>query len=136
VGVLSTQVGTLVKLVRVLTLGPVVVACSLLAARLPAEGAARGTPKRPGLAKLVPGFILGFLALAALRSLGLVPDAAAGPVTRVAGLLTVVSMAALGLGVDVRVLARVGGRVTLAVTGSLALLLAISLGLIRALGVN
>jgi uncharacterized membrane protein YadS len=42
-------------------------------------------------------------------------------------------MAALGLGVDVRVLARVGGRVTLAVTGSLVVLLVVSLSLIWAL---
>jgi hypothetical protein len=40
-------------------------------------------------------------------------------------------MAALGLGVDVRVLAGVGGRVTAAVTLSLMLLLGISLGLIQ-----
>ena len=71
--------------------------------------------------------------LASLRSLGLVPDAASQPVTCLAGLLTVVSMAALGLGVDVRVLARVGGRVTLAVTGSLVVLLFVSLFLIWAL---
>jgi uncharacterized membrane protein YadS len=42
-----------------------------------------------------------------------------------------VSMAALGLGVDVRVLATVGGRVTAAVTLSLMLLLAISIGLVQ-----
>jgi uncharacterized membrane protein YadS len=46
-----------------------------------------------------------------------------------------VSMAALGLGVDLKVLGRVGGRVTLAVTLSLLVLIAISLGLIRLLGV-
>jgi uncharacterized membrane protein YadS len=51
-------------------------------------------------------------------------------VTQLAGYLTVVSMAALGLGVDIRVLARAGTRVTAAVTGSLAVLLAISLCLI------
>jgi len=47
------------------------------------------------------------------------------------GFLTVVSMVALGLGVDVRVLTTVGGRVTAAVTLSLMLLLAISIGLIH-----
>ena len=51
--------------------------------------------------------------------------------TAITGFLTVVSMAALGLGVDVRVLATVGGRVTAAVTLSLMLLLAISIGLIH-----
>nr|WP_191991944.1 putative sulfate exporter family transporter [Methylobacterium mesophilicum] len=135
VSLLSTQVGTLVKLVRVLMLGPVVVAFSLIAPRLPqAEGPAPA-PTRPGLTKLVPWFILGFLALATLRSLGLVPDPAVKPLTQLAGVLTVLSMAALGLGVDVRVLARVGGRVTLAVTASLAVLVALSLVLIRALGI-
>ncbi len=83
----------------------------------------------------MPWFILGFLILASLRSLGLIPDAAVQPITHLAGFLTVLSMAALGLGVDVRVLARVGGRVTLSVTASLVVLVAISLALIRLLGI-
>jgi uncharacterized membrane protein YadS len=49
-----------------------------------------------------------------------------GPFTHITGFLTVVSMAALGLGVDIRVLARVGGRVTAAVMLSLSLLLSMS----------
>jgi uncharacterized membrane protein YadS len=48
-----------------------------------------------------------------------------------ASLLTVISMAALGLGVDISVLRRVGGKVTAAVTLSLLLLLLISLGIVR-----
>lgn len=135
IGALSNQIGTVVKLVRVLMLGPVVVAFSLIAPRLPAEdgGAVPRRGGRLGFTKLVPWFILGFLALASARSLGLIPDAAVAPLTRLAGFLTVLSMAALGLGVDVRVLARVGGRVTLAVTGSLVVLVVVSLLLIRGL---
>jgi uncharacterized integral membrane protein (TIGR00698 family) len=129
VGVASAQVGTLVKLVRVLMLGPIVVALSLLRGRL---DRAEGRP-RPGLARLVPWFITGFLLLAGLRSAGLVPAAAAAPLTALAKLLTIVAMAALGLGVDLRVLRRVGGRVTAAVTLSLVLLLAISLAVVRLL---
>ncbi|MGH1570617.1 YeiH family protein [Methylobacterium sp. P31] len=136
VGLLSAQVGTLVKLVRVLMLGPVVVAFSLIAPRLPQAAGRQAAPARPGLTKLVPWFILGFLALATLRSLGAIPDQAVKPLTQLAGVLTVLSMAALGLGVDVRVLARVGGRVTLAVTASLAVLVALSLVLIRTLGIG
>jgi uncharacterized integral membrane protein (TIGR00698 family) len=45
VSALATQVGTLVKLVRVLMLGPVVVALSLIAPRLPAEGATGKAPR-------------------------------------------------------------------------------------------
>ncbi len=48
-----------------------------------------------------------------------------------ANALTIVSMAALGLGVDVRSVVKAGPRVTLAVVASLAALTAVSLGLIR-----
>jgi uncharacterized integral membrane protein (TIGR00698 family) len=127
-GAVAVQIGTLVKLVRVLMLGPVVLLLSMTAR---AEGDAR-----PGLARLVPWFILGFLALAACRSLGLVPPALVAPAAHVAGALTIVSMAALGLGTDLRSLARAGGRVTSAVTLSLAVLGAISLALVRGLGIG
>ncbi|MCB5174582.1 YeiH family protein [Microvirga lenta] len=130
VGMVSTQIGTLVKLVRVLMLGPVVVGLSL------AMGRSRDAAG-PGfsLNRFVPWFILGFLGLAALRSAGLIPDIVLQAVMPLATILTVVAMAALGLGVDLKVLGRVGGRVTLAVSLSLLVLLAISLGLIRVLGV-
>ena len=55
------------------------------------------------------------------------------PLATTASLLTTVSMAALGLGVDVRVVASAGVRVTAAVTASLVVLGLISLGLIRLL---
>lgn len=133
-GIVSTQIGTLVKLVRVLMLGPIVVGLSLLVARRRKAGAAKeATAKAASISpfKLVPWFIIGFLVLAALRSFQLVPDIAIVPVTKTAAILTVVSMAALGLGVDVRVLSTVGGRVTAAVTLSLLLLLALSIGLVH-----
>ncbi len=133
-GLVATQIGTLVKLVRVLTLGPVVIVMSLLAHRLP--GAPRSevpAKKRFNIFKFVPWFILGFLLLTGVRSAGLVPNAAIVPITKLAGILTVVSMAALGLGVDVRVISRVGGRVTAAVTLSLLFLLVLSIALIHLL---
>jgi len=130
VGVLATQIGTLVKLVRVLMLGPVVILLSVLAGR--EAGAAKTSLS---FNRLVPWFITGFLGLAALRSWDLIPDTVLKLVMPTATILTVISMAALGLGVDLKVLGRVGGRVTLAVTLSLLVLIAISLGLIRLLGV-
>lgn len=130
VGLASTQLGTLVKLVRVLMLGPVVIVLSILTGR---EASAPKTG--PSLNRLVPWFIVGFLGLAALRSLGVIPDAVLQAILPTATMLTVISMAALGLGVDLKILGRVGGRVTLAVTLSLLVLIAISLGLIRLLGV-
>ncbi len=134
IGTVATQVGTLVKLVRVLMLGPVVVALSLMAPHFPGDVP---TPRgRPSLARLVPWFIIGFLVLATARSAGLVPEIAIRPIAATSGFLTVVAMAALGLGVDVRVIGRLGPRVTFAVTGSLVVLFCISLALIHALKIS
>lgn len=139
-GATAVQMGTLVKLVRVLMLGPVCLVLSLVAPRLALQSVPKGefvadTPaaKRMDFAHLVPWFIVGFLALVVCRSLGLVPIAAIAPIGRIATLLTVVSMAALGLGVDIRTVARAGGRVTAAVLLSLLALAAISLTLLAAL---
>ncbi|MCF8710261.1 YeiH family protein [Rhizorhapis sp. SPR117] len=139
-GAAAVQMGTLVKLVRVLMLGPVCLVLSLVAPRLAPQVAPDGeflagepTAKRLDLAHLVPWFIIGFLALVACRSLGLLPTTAVAPIGRVATLLTVVSMAALGLGVDVRTVAKAGARVTTAVVLSLLGLGAISLVLLAIL---
>ncbi|OAN62260.1 YeiH family protein [Sphingomonas sp. TDK1] len=142
-GATAVQMGTLVKLVRVLMLGPVCLILSLIAPTLREEAdelpphvttGERPAAGRPALHHLVPWFILGFLGLVGLRSFGLIPHAALAPANEAATLLTVVSMAALGLGVDVRTVAHAGGRVTAAVVLSLLVLGAISLGLIRLLG--
>jgi uncharacterized integral membrane protein (TIGR00698 family) len=129
ISAVSAQLGTLVKLVRVLMLGPVVVLLSLFRTRLGVAGPA----PRPGLLYLVPWFIIGFLVLATARSGGLIPNPVLGPIMTSAKVLTVISMAALGLGVDLRVMGRVGGRVTIAVIISLLVLIAISIALIRLL---
>ncbi|RAI34670.1 YeiH family protein [Rhodoplanes serenus] len=131
VGFASAQVGTLVKLVRVLMLGPVIVGLSLAVGRARREGEAGGGIKA---AQIVPWFIVGFLAMTALRSLGLIPDAVLGVLVPTATVLTVIAMAALGLAVDLRVIRQVGGRVTLTVTLSLLALLGISLVLVALMG--
>jgi uncharacterized integral membrane protein (TIGR00698 family) len=129
-GLVSTQVGTLVKLIRVMMLGPVV-ACIAVAARGLRGDHAPGGSRQNGFFQAVPWFIVAFFALATFRSLSWMPDAAVFPIQKTAGILTVMSMAALGLGVDLRVIGRVGGKVTAAVTLSLLFLLGISLCLVR-----
>src|SRR6516225_8311645 len=132
IGELSNQVGTVIKLVRVLMLGPVVLGLSLLARRIkPANDGLKSNSTKLRLSELVPWFIIGFLVVLAIRSLGLIPQEIVPVITKVAAVLTTIAMAALGLGVDVRVVARTGPRVTLAVTGSLILLGLMSYGLIR-----
>jgi len=130
VSALAAQIGTLVKLVRVLMLGPVLLALSLL--RLGSSGG-EGAKAGPGLHRLIPWFIIGFLLLAAARSAGWISEPLVGISSSLSKWLTVLAMAALGLGVDIRSVAEAGPRVTLVVTLSLAVLTGLSLALIWAL---
>jgi uncharacterized integral membrane protein (TIGR00698 family) len=129
-GLVSTQIGTLVKLVRVMMLGPVVACMAVFGRKLRTRGAAGG-PQKSRIFQALPWFIVGFFSLAACRSLALVPDVAVFPLQKTASILTILSMAALGLGVDLRVVSRIGGKVAAAVTLSLLFLLAVSLCLVR-----
>jgi uncharacterized integral membrane protein (TIGR00698 family) len=129
IGALSNQVGTVVKLVRVLMLGPVVLGLSFLARGLRDQTA--GTAgARLDWRQLVPWFITGFLAVFIVRSIGWIPEVALPPIKHVATTLTTIAMAGLGLGVDMRAVARDGIRVTFAVTASLIVLGLISYALI------
>ncbi|KAF3998906.1 YeiH family protein [Glaciimonas immobilis] len=123
----SAQIGTLVKLVRVLMLGPVVLVLSL--------SGRKDRVYRTPISHMVPWFIIGFLLLMALRSFNLIPQIAIAPAHFSANFLTIVSMAALGLGVDVRSVLTAGGRVTIVVVLSLLVLSIASLGLIKLLGI-
>jgi uncharacterized integral membrane protein (TIGR00698 family) len=141
-GAVAIQMGTLVKLVRVLMLGPVTLALSIGTTTLREEtdelepmvtSGDRPKPGLPPVHRLVPWFILLFLGMVALRSVNAFPPAALSTIASVASLLTVVSMAALGLGVDIRVVAKAGPRVVFTVTASLIVLGVISYALIKAL---
>jgi len=135
VGALSNQVGTLIKLVRVLMLGPVVLGFSLFSGLWRRPGDNR--PNRvPRLRDMVPWFISGFVCLIVIRSLGLIPRSALPAVTQTATLLTSIAMAGLGLGVELRAIARTGLRVTLAVTAFLIVLGIMSYALICLVGVS
>lgn len=127
-GPAAVQIGALVKLIRVLALGPVVTGLSLLKAR---GDAATPTRRRLSAAQVLPGFIMAFLMLALARSLALVPDAAIPPARAIGDLFTVMAMAGLGLGVDLRRLASAGPRVVATVILSLALLTVIALAVVR-----
>ena len=129
-GLVSTQIGTLVKLIRVMMLGPVVAFIAVFGRSLRVDRTPDGS-WRTGFFQTVPWFIVAFFILATLRSLSLLPDAAVLPIRKVANILTIMSMAALGLGVDLRIIGRVGGRVTAAVTLSLLFLVVVSLCLVR-----
>lgn len=129
VSVLSGQIGTIVKLLRVLMLGPVVTFFALRYRR-------PSTTERFKIGRFVPWFIVGFVLLSIIRSLGLMPEGVADVLRNASRWLTVLAMAALGLLVDLRTIRTVGKPVTFAVVGSLGILIAISTGLIGVLGIG
>ena len=129
-GAVAIQFGALVKLVRVLMLGPVCLALALVL---------RGRGSQPDVSvswlsrvtSVVPWFIVGFLILVALRSCGLASDGLAAPLSSAALWLTVVAMAALGLSTDLRLVAKSGPQISFAVCLCAVTLAALSLLLIR-----
>jgi uncharacterized membrane protein YadS len=143
VGPAAVQIGTLVKLIRVLTLGPVCLGLSFVTASLRDQpdvtaphvtAGDRPRPGRPPLHQLVPWFVIGFLVMAALRSANVIPMQALPLIGETAAIFMVISMAALGLGVDVRTVSKAGGQVTATVILSLLALGSVSFVLIRMLG--
>ncbi|WP_273759869.1 YeiH family protein [Bartonella sp. ML70XJBT.G] len=114
VSFVSVQIATVVKLVRVLMLGPIIFALSIIYHR--------SAQTRLRLHTLVPWFIIGFIIMMLIRSSDLIPESALIPIQFIAQLFTVISMAALGLGVDIRSLKKAGWRVILASTCSILIL--------------
>lgn len=113
----AAAMATLVKLMRVLLLGPLVIGMSFVAHRRSA--ATRG--------QIIPWFIIGFVIFAVLRSTGILPAWSIDLLRQLATWLTVVAMAALGLLVDLKVLQRSSARIAAVVCASLALLCAFSI---------
>jgi uncharacterized integral membrane protein (TIGR00698 family) len=118
----SADLALLVKLSRVVLLAPVLLVSAALVARAGGAGGAGGAAATGSGPRALPPFVLGFLALGALVSLGLVPEGVAAGVASVGTGLTAAAMAAIGLGVDVRALRRSGVQaLALGAVGMLAL---------------
>jgi uncharacterized integral membrane protein (TIGR00698 family) len=139
-GAKAVQIGTLVKLIRVLMLGPVCLTLSIVTARWREKAEDSPAPatavrrKWPAPHQLVPWFIIGFLVMVALRSANLIPAWALAPIGSMATVFTVIAMAALGLGVDIRTVSRAGGPVIVTVILSLLALGTVSYAVISLLG--
>lgn len=100
----ALAIAVVVKLIRVLMLGPVLVGFGLLWRRR--EGKGRRAD-RPGL---VPPFIVGFVLAVAVRTTGLLPDWAVEMLRTVEGWLLTIALFGIGAGVRWRRLRVVGLR--------------------------
>ena len=125
------QIASLVKLTRVLMLGPVVALFAWIFRNADAEETA--SSGRPGLSKFLPWFVIGFIALALLRTASLIPDDLGTLAKEISRVMTAIAMAGLGLSVDVRSVRSSGSRVALVVVGLTILLVTMSLLIVTTL---
>ncbi|WP_156761539.1 YeiH family protein [Microbacterium karelineae] len=96
-----------VKLVRTLAIIPVSLTLSIAEARRTSRGE-RLTPV--GAARLVPWFLVGFLAVAFLRTAGWIPDPIVGAAPAASGFLIALALAGIGLSTDLDAIRRAGWR--------------------------
>lgn len=99
------ETATLVKLIRVTMLAPVVLVFSLLFRSMKDEGTQPSV--RP---PLVPGFVLAFLGLAALNSVGAFPGFAVSAAGEVSRWALLIAIAAVGMKTSLRRILEVGGQ--------------------------
>ena len=121
---LSGQVATLVKLVRVLFLGPMIIGLGFLH-----RNSADAPPSQTAMerAKLyLPWFVAGFLLFAVLRSTGVISDGLGDHAKTLSKLLFVGAMVGLGLGVDLRKVGAVGPRVAATILVSMSFMIIVS----------
>ncbi len=130
VSAVSGQIGSLVKLTRVMMLGPVV-AFFAWKYREPGEESAGFQ-----LSKFLPWFVLGFFICAIIRTAGLVPESLIDPATELSRILTAVAMAGLGLDVDLRSVRKMGGKVVNVVLILTVLLVLSALTVTAVLGIG
>jgi uncharacterized membrane protein YadS len=77
---------------------------------------------------VIPGFILGFAAAVVVRTTGLLPDDALDVISGARTVLFVCALAAIGVGVHVRALARLGGRPLVLALASWAIVATVAYG--------
>lgn len=104
IGGTALGVATVVKLARVLLLAPVVTAISIHRRRLAGAG---GHATRP---PMVPAFVVAFIACVCVRSSGILPEGILDAASLAQTVLLTCAMFALGVGVRVATMRRVGAR--------------------------
>lgn len=93
---------TMVKLTRTLSIIPTVIVFALINARIKRkEAAANGVSVSEkssfGITRIFPWFILGFIALAIINSVGLIPGAMSSVMKEISKFLMIAALAAIGL---------------------------------------
>ena len=93
---------TMVKLTRTLSIIPTVIIFAIIGAKVKqreaaANGTVTSTKTKLKITKIIPWFILGFLALTAINSFGVIPDSVSSVMKDISKFLMVSALAAIGL---------------------------------------
>jgi uncharacterized integral membrane protein (TIGR00698 family) len=149
-GAKAGAVATIVKLTRTVLLVPLAIVVGLIYDARFAKDAQSGSPSAatgsepataPGplwrrIAKTIPWFILGFVAMAALNSLHAFSESVAHVLTLGAGFFIVMVLAGVGLNVDIQEIRRMGIRPLAAGVLLAAVMAVVSLALIHVLQIG
>jgi uncharacterized membrane protein YadS len=98
------ETATVVKLIRVVMLGPAVILLSLFVRSL--DGLELASENRP---PLIPGFIVAFLLLATVNSIGAIPPFVAAMLGDISRWALLIAIAAVGMKTSLRRILDVGG---------------------------
>lgn len=102
---------TMVKLTRTLSIIPVVLVFAVINTNIKRKQLGNsGEKTQVKISKLFPWFILGFLAMAALNSVGVVPVTISAGAKDISKFLMVSALAAIGLNTDFKKMAKSGAR--------------------------
>lgn len=101
---------TMVKLTRTLSIIPAVLVFAAINIHLKKKTQTQGTTVKVSVKSIFPWFILGFLAMSALTSLGMIPAALAATLKSISKFLMIAALAAIGLNTDFRTLCKSGAK--------------------------
>ncbi len=101
---------TMVKLTRTLSIIPAVLVFAAINIHLKKKAQTQGNAVKVSIKSIFPWFILGFLAMSALTSLGLIPSALAAVLKSISKFLMIAALAAIGLNTDFRTLCKSGAK--------------------------
>jgi len=105
----AIDMAVIVKLTRVALLVPVAIIIGIFYRKME-----KGQGKEPFSLSIIPWFILGFLAMSAINSLGIVPPYVAQAFVNIAYILIGMAMAGLGLNVDIKTFKQLGVKAFIA----------------------
>lgn len=132
------QVATVVKLTRNALMAPVIVLIGILWARASAREVSTSglASKQLRLTKIFPYFVLGFVGMAVLNTLGVFPKPVVAQINNLSGFLILMALAGVGLGTNLGQMRKMGLRPFYLGLLAAALVASISALLIALLGIR